>query len=413
MCNELMDKIIAQVTSLPINEVIGDIVTMKGHGNELDGLCPFHNDRRYGSFKVNIVKNCWKCFSCGAGGRSGVSFYQQLYNLSYLDAIFEVGYKHNIISYDKYKEYKSSKLSKTNSRAMPILKEVVNYSGPETQKASPYIIDRVYDAFIEAAGPMPEQFKAKLIKERNLKRTDLRSFFVFPSNTSAFWNTFLTLLKKRNLNSSVLSHVPGFFKVNRTNELAFCNYAGKLAIIAKDESGLINGIQVRIGDDSRKYVWFSSGFADADNEKVKNGTKNSNVIDVLPGRNPNYIVCTEGKFKALKLQELGLYTLNMHGVSSWQPEFVDRIAKRNNCKHLLLCYDSDLLTNDSVAKSAYSFSSAMNDKGYAIQFLTWNPDYGKGFDDVVNAGCINEVKRLNYSDFLKMNFILNEEKRCS
>lgn len=34
-------------------------------GSEYDGLCPFHNDRHLGSFKVSERKNIATCFSCG------------------------------------------------------------------------------------------------------------------------------------------------------------------------------------------------------------------------------------------------------------------------------------------------------------------------------------------------------------
>ena len=43
---------------------------LKRKGNELIGYCPIHDKNHYNknSFRVNISKNIWYCFSCGAGG---------------------------------------------------------------------------------------------------------------------------------------------------------------------------------------------------------------------------------------------------------------------------------------------------------------------------------------------------------
>ena len=41
-------------------------VTLHRRGSEYEGLCPFHEDRHIGSFKVSESKNMCKCFACGA-----------------------------------------------------------------------------------------------------------------------------------------------------------------------------------------------------------------------------------------------------------------------------------------------------------------------------------------------------------
>jgi len=52
-----------------INNIINQFGTSyKRRRNELSYLCPFHNDRRIGSFSVNILTGRYHCFSCGAKG---------------------------------------------------------------------------------------------------------------------------------------------------------------------------------------------------------------------------------------------------------------------------------------------------------------------------------------------------------
>lgn len=49
-----------------IVDVMEDLgVELHRNGSSYDGLCPFHNDRNLGSFKVSEAKNIATCFSCG------------------------------------------------------------------------------------------------------------------------------------------------------------------------------------------------------------------------------------------------------------------------------------------------------------------------------------------------------------
>ena len=46
-----------------------NLTNLKRKGDELRGPCPFQNDGKGGrSFQVNVSKNIFHCFSCGAGG---------------------------------------------------------------------------------------------------------------------------------------------------------------------------------------------------------------------------------------------------------------------------------------------------------------------------------------------------------
>lgn len=42
------------------------------------GLCPFHQDRHRGSFRINTQTGAYKCFACGAAGGDVVAFEQAL-----------------------------------------------------------------------------------------------------------------------------------------------------------------------------------------------------------------------------------------------------------------------------------------------------------------------------------------------
>ncbi len=64
---------------------------LKGHfgshtGNgwhNWSGLCPFHADKKTGSFVVNRNTGAFKCFSCGTGGGDILSFHMNISKLSF------------------------------------------------------------------------------------------------------------------------------------------------------------------------------------------------------------------------------------------------------------------------------------------------------------------------------------------
>ena len=88
----IIDKIL---DTADIVDVIGDFVTLKKKGVRYTGLCPFHKDRHDGNFIVHPVKQCYKCFTCGAKG-GVVDFLMNHEKLSYPDAIRYLGKKYNI-----------------------------------------------------------------------------------------------------------------------------------------------------------------------------------------------------------------------------------------------------------------------------------------------------------------------------
>jgi DNA primase len=51
------------------------------------GLCPFHDDRNPGSWRVNTETGAFRCFSCGAAGGDIIDFVGQRYGLTFVEAI--------------------------------------------------------------------------------------------------------------------------------------------------------------------------------------------------------------------------------------------------------------------------------------------------------------------------------------
>lgn len=78
----------------PVEEIVGDYVSLKKRGAHLVGLCPFHNEKTP-SFVVTPAKGIYKCFGCGKAG-TAVTFLQDHEGMSFVEALQFLGQKYGI-----------------------------------------------------------------------------------------------------------------------------------------------------------------------------------------------------------------------------------------------------------------------------------------------------------------------------
>ena len=69
----------------PIEEVVGQYVSLSRKGSNLFGLCPFHSEKT-GSFSVQPEKGIYYCFGCHKGG-GVIQFAMEIENLDFPDAV--------------------------------------------------------------------------------------------------------------------------------------------------------------------------------------------------------------------------------------------------------------------------------------------------------------------------------------
>lgn len=75
----------ALIARNPIEDVVGQYVTLKRSGGNLFGLCPFHGEKT-ASFSVAPDKGIYYCFGCHKGG-GVINFIMEIEGLSYPDAV--------------------------------------------------------------------------------------------------------------------------------------------------------------------------------------------------------------------------------------------------------------------------------------------------------------------------------------
>ena len=77
-----LDELVARN---PIEDVVGQYVSLKRSGSNLFGLCPFHGEKT-ASFSVAPDKGIYYCFGCHKGG-GPINFMMEVESLSYPDAV--------------------------------------------------------------------------------------------------------------------------------------------------------------------------------------------------------------------------------------------------------------------------------------------------------------------------------------
>lgn len=65
----------------------------KSRGWAEAGLCPFHEDRASGSFRVNLESGAYKCFSCDAKGSNIIAFTMAKYGLSFYETLKQLAHE--------------------------------------------------------------------------------------------------------------------------------------------------------------------------------------------------------------------------------------------------------------------------------------------------------------------------------
>ena len=129
--------------NIRIEKVVGDLISLKKTGSNYKGLCPFH-DETTPSFMVSPNKQICKCFSCNTGGNA-ITFYSKYMNISFMEAVKELGKKYNV-QLSEINDENEEKLEKYNIIMNESLefykKQIFELSGKETLK---YLSERGLD----------------------------------------------------------------------------------------------------------------------------------------------------------------------------------------------------------------------------------------------------------------------------
>lgn len=442
---ELVSELKEKILSIPIEQIINLRLTEYGYGKY---LCPFHNDHTPNNFKINRITNTYTCFACGEHGNA-ITFIMDYDNLSFPDAVIQIALELGLISQDSITTIVKNQIREYHQKH-EICKEDIS------QKANAEILDKVYRIFMKGNSligkeKLSEIHLEKLKNERCLDLIDIdkTGYFTFPQTT--IMRTFLKELMKEGLDVDILKTIPGFYYDIKKDSYTFSklkNTTG-IGIPILDVENRVVGIQIRTDDDGR-YQWFSSSFTS--NPRVKNcinGTSPGTPISVFY---PQELKCctifiTEGHFKAKKItQEFGAIAISVQGVNNWKdiPNAVNFLkSKYTYLNYIMIAFDADMARKESVLQPALKMGITLtnieiskemdsnlhnilhignksekrnasiyekeaeeiseklkNSKSdFTIYYCLWNEQFGKGIDDLLNAGNRFALRKMELRDF--------------
>jgi hypothetical protein len=176
---QFFDNLVQQVRDIDISEVMSNYIELKNKGRHKLGLCPFHNDKKLGSFVVTPFKGMWFCFTCGIGGDS-IKFVSDFKRISYVEATFEIALRYHIIGQEEYNEYFLNKRYNSKKRDLIIKKyddeNKKRIKEMEGEKANSKDLDRVYRIFINNSKLIKNHHKHLKIEKKPVVKDSRNSY---------------------------------------------------------------------------------------------------------------------------------------------------------------------------------------------------------------------------------------------
>lgn len=96
-------------------------------------------------------------------------------------------------------------------------------------------------------------------------------------------------------------------------------------------------------------------------------------------------------FKEDEMESLGDTVISIPGVNSWR--IILPILERMEVKRIIYAFDMDATTNDDVKRHLVDSMQELKKRNYIIDFAFWDPNEGKGLDDILIKGIVPEVRR--------------------
>lgn len=394
--------------------------------------CPLHN----GSVEdkdstIHIRHNKFRCYSCIDRALSPINLIMEMYNLEFIDAVMNIALQTDIIKQYEYDNYYNALNKKTplasdlkvNSLNQKVKKQAI----PIKPIANDDTLNKVYNIFRRgcslAGGSVLSTEHLNYLKNRGLSDEDIidGKFFTIPPQ-AIMKNLVQTLKEEYNLDENILDNVPGFY--NDKNQKYTFKYYNAIGIPIFNAENLCKGIQIRLnkeivytkrnGKNSKlRYIWFSS---DDVPEGCSVGVGPGTPVGVVYPKTEEStwsknIFITEGYFKAQQLSKFtNAIVIYVQGVGNWR-DSIDEIkfitSKYSSIKRIFICYDADIAYKPQVNNHASNMSSALIEEfsNMEIFYCLWNPNDGKGIDDLIfnkKTNTIKLVKKAIYDNLYKM-----------
>ena len=310
-----LDELIARN---PIEEVVGQYVSLKRSGSNLFGLCPFHGEKT-ASFSVSPDKGIYYCFGCHKGG-GAVNFMMEVEGLSYPDAV--------------------RALAKRAGMQVP---EDEQYQSRYHQQ------ERLWALHKEAARFFHSQLYAPVGREaleyafgRGMSKGILTTFGVGYAPNS--WDSLITAMKAKGYTEEELKE-SGLVSISQKNGNIFDRFRDRLMFPIIDVRGNVIGFGGRvIKKDSEDAKYLNSP-----ETLIFNKRKNLFGLNLAKKSKQGYLILVEGNIDVVALHQYGFDNAIASLGTSLTEEQAALMTRYTD--QIVLIYDGDKAGQNATARA--------------------------------------------------------------
>ena len=288
----------------PIEDVVGQYVTLKRSGSNMFGLCPFHGEKT-ASFSVAPEKGIYYCFGCHKGG-GAINFMMEVEGLSYPDAVRALA-KRAGMTVPEDEQYQSR--YRQQERLWALMKE-----------AGRFFNSQLYT-------PAGAQCLA-YTQKRGLTKGILTQFGVGYAPDS--WNALVDAMRKKGYTDQELKDAD---LVGEKNGRIYDRFRNRLMFPIIDVRGNVIGFGGRVLDDSKpKYL-------NSNETLIFNKRKNLFGLNFAKKTKQPYIILVEGNVDVITLHQFGFDNAVASLGTSLTEEQVTLLSRYT--EQVVLTYDGD------------------------------------------------------------------------
>ena len=289
----------------PIEDVVGQYVSLTRRGSNLFGLCPFHNEKT-ASFSVAPDKGIYYCFGCHKGGGS-VNFIMEVESLDYPDAVRFLA-KRAGMEVPEDREYQSA--YKKQERLRNLCKEAARF---------------FHSVLYSEDGA---EARAYLVKRGLSKATATKFGLGFAPNR---WSDLLDTMTKKGYTREELLDAGLVLKSQKGS--CYDRFRNRLMFPIIDIRGSVIGFGGRVMDDSKpKYL-------NSPETSIFNKRKNLFALNIAKKSKQGRMILTEGYMDAIALHQYGFDCAVASLGTALTEEHAQLLAKYTN--QVVLTYDGD------------------------------------------------------------------------
>ena len=296
-----IDELIARN---PIEDVVGQYVTLRRSGANMFGLCPFHGEKT-ASFSVAPDKGIYYCFGCHKGG-GAINFMMEVEGLTYPDAV--------------------RSLAKRVGMEVP---EDEQYQSRYRQQERLWALNKEAARFFHSQLYSPVGEKGlQYVQKRGLNKAILTQFGIGFAPDS--WNTLVDAMRKKGYTDQELRDAD---LVGEKNGRIYDRFRNRVMFPIIDVRGNVIGFGGRVLDDGTpKYLNTSETI-------IFNKRKNLFGLNLAKKSKFGYLILVEGNIDVVTLHQYGFDCAVASLGTSLTEEHATLLSRYT--EQVVLTYDGD------------------------------------------------------------------------